>query len=57
MPLLTEVDRLASTGLTDIGAKEFLYDHLSSDTEDVDDYGRIWRIVKLWLVLFLPELV
>ena len=55
MPLLAEVDRLASTGLTDIRAQDFLHNHLSSAMEDMDDYARIWRIVKLWLVYFFPN--
>ena len=55
MPLLTEIDKLASTGLTDTKAQEFLYDRLSGGTGGTSDYGQMWRIVKLWLVHYFPE--
>ena len=55
MPLLTEIDKLASTGLTDTKAQEFLYDRLSGSTRGTNDCGQMWRIVKLWLVHFFPE--
>ena len=55
MPLLTEIDQLASTGLTDTKAQELLSDRLSGGTGGINGYGQIWRIVKLWLVHFFPE--
>ena len=55
MPLLSEIDQLASIGLTDTKAQGFLSDRLSGGTEGTSDYGQIWRIVKLWLVHFFPE--
>ena len=54
MPLLTEIDKLASTGLTDTKAQEFLSDHLSRSTEGISDHRQFWRIVKLWLLHFFP---
>ena len=55
MPLLTELEKLAVTGLTDTKAHEFLSDHLSGQKEDMNEYGQIWRIAKLWLTYFFPE--
>ena len=55
MPLLFEIDRLASTGLTDTKAQELLFDRLSGGNEGMNDYDQIWCIVKLWLVHFFPE--
>lgn len=54
MPLLAEIDKLASAGLTDAKAHEFLADRFgSADFEE--DYGHVWRVVKLWLVHFFPD--
>lgn len=55
MPLLTEIDKLAATGLTDRKAQEFLSDQLSGHTGGTSEYGQIWHIVKQWLVYFFPE--
>ena len=55
MPLLTEIDKLASTGLTDTKAQVFLSGHLSDRTGGLNEYGQIWRIVKRWLLYFFPE--
>ena len=55
MPLLTEIDQLASAGLTDTKAQELLSDRLSGDTGRMNDYDQIWRIVKRWLVHFFPD--
>jgi len=54
MPLLTGREKLASTGLTDTKAHEFLSDRLDT-TDQEDDYGQVWRVVKLWLVHFFPD--
>ena len=56
MPLLTEIDRLALTGLTDAKAHEFLSDHFDDHNGDMHEQDRIWRIVKLWLMFFFPEM-
>lgn len=56
MPLLAEIDKLTSTGLTDTKAHEFLSGQLSGHTKGTNEYGQIWRIVKLWLIYFFPEL-
>ena len=55
MPLLTEIDKLASTGLTDKKAYEFLSEQRISHASEANEYRQIWRIVKLWLVYFFPE--
>ena len=55
MPLLTEIDKLASTGLTDTKAQEFLSDHLNWHIEEVSEYGQTWHNVKLWLTFFFPK--
>ena len=55
MPLLIEIDKLASTGLTDKKAHEFLSDQLIDHAEGTSEYDQIWRIVKLWLVYFFPK--
>jgi len=54
MPLLVEIDRLASNGLTDTKAREFLTERLGGADTD-SDFGQVWRVVKLWLVHFFPE--
>jgi len=51
MPLLTEVDKLAATGLTDTRAHEFLSDRLVGEK----DHEQVWRVVKQWLVYFVPD--
>jgi hypothetical protein len=55
MPLLIEVDKLASTGLTDTKALEFLADRLGSTDQD-DDYRGAWRVIKLWIAHYFPDL-
>lgn len=56
MPLFIEIDQMTSTGLTDTKAQEFLANNLSDGITSVEEYGHIWRIVKLWLAHFFPEL-
>ena len=41
MPLLTEIDKLPSTGLTDTKAQEFLSYHLGGRTGGMNEYGQI----------------
>lgn len=54
MPLIVEIDRLASNGLTDTKAHEFLADSLGSAVSE-EDYAQVWRVIKLWLVHFFPN--
>lgn len=54
MPLLVEIDKLASSGLTDTKAHEFLADRLGGTDQEVD-YDGVWRVVKQWLVHFFPD--
>ncbi|WP_407950137.1 phospholipase D family protein [Parvibaculum sp.] len=54
MPILVEIDKLATTGLTDGGAHEFLADRLGETSEQVDPH-QAWRVLKAWLVHFFPE--
>lgn len=54
MPLLVEIDGLASNSLTDTKAREFLAERLSG-TEQGHDYDQVWRVVKQWLIYFFPE--
>lgn len=53
-PLLMEIDKLVSAGLTDTQAHELLAEHLG-DAEHDRDYDQAWRIVKHWLVHFFPQ--
>lgn len=53
MPLMAEIDRLASTGLTDTQAHAFLSERLGADTDHPADQA--WRVLKLWLVHFFPK--
>ena len=55
MPLLTEIDKLALTGLTDTTAQDFLSNNLTGGREAMNNYGQTWRIVKLWLLYFFPQ--
>lgn len=55
MPLFIEIDKLSSTGLTDTKAQEFLSDHLNGRTQGMNEYGRIWRIIKLWILYFVQD--
>ena len=54
MPLLAEIDKLASAGLTDAKAHAFLADRLGG-TDLEDDFDGVWRVVKQWLVHFFPD--
>lgn len=53
MPLMAEIDRLASTGLTDSQACAFLAERLGSDASY--PANQAWRVLKAWLVHFFPE--
>lgn len=52
MPLMIEIDTLASTGLTDAQAHDFLI----SRSGDIDGFSaeQSWRILKAWLIHFFP---
>ena len=54
MPLLAEIDKLASTGLTDAKAHEFLAGS-PGGTISEESHAQVWRVVKLWLVYFFPD--
>ena len=54
MPLLSEIDQLASTGMTDARAFEFLTERLGP-MNDINPYEQVWRVIKLWLVYFFPD--
>ena len=53
MPLMAEIDRLASTGLTDSEAHEFLSEKPGGDLPHPPDQA--WRVLKAWLVHFFPQ--
>jgi len=52
MPLMVEIDALASTGLTDLHALDFLAVRLTQPGDVTHD--QIWRVLKRWLTYFLP---
>ena len=54
MPFLTEIDKLASTGLTDTYAHEFLAEHLDHIKSEADQI-QVWNVVKRWLIHFFPN--
>lgn len=54
MPLLAEIDKLASNGLTDTKARKLLADHLG-DRGQKNSYHQGWHTVKQWLVHFFPD--
>lgn len=53
MPLMAEIDRVVSTGLTDSQALEFLAERLPPPSRT--SHEQSWRILKLWLTHFLPN--
>ena len=53
MPLVVEVDRRATSGLTDSEAYEVLRESLGM--EDSEDAENAWRTLKAWLVYFFSE--
>lgn len=53
MPLIRQIDRLSSSGLTDAQAQEYLAGQIPA-SGDIS-YEQAWRILKLWLVHFLPS--
>ena len=55
MPFFTEIDKLASAGLTDAKAQEFLSNHLDDRDREMNEYVRVWGIVKQWIIYFLQE--
>jgi hypothetical protein len=54
MPILVEIDKLAATGLTDGRAHDFLADCFKETPEQINP-DQTWRVIKRWLVYFLPE--
>ena len=54
MSLLADIDKLASAGLTDTKAHEFLADSLGGTVAE-EGCAQVWHVVKLWLVHFFPD--
>jgi len=52
MPFFAEIDRLASTGMTDSQAHNFLAERLG---ERVESPEHVWRVLKAWLMHFFPD--
>lgn len=53
MPLMIEIDRLASAGLTDSQACDMLSSkQIAASGHDAD---QVWRVLKAWLVHFFPS--
>ena len=53
MPIITEIDRLAQSGITDAQASVFLTENLGNELNPKPEV--IWRVLKDWLVYFFPE--
>ena len=53
MPIMTEIDHLASTGLTDNQAHTFLAERL--EINDPGSSEQAWRVLKAWLGHFFSE--
>lgn len=53
MPLMAEIDRLASSGMTDTEAHEFLTER--RDIDSLDSANQRWRVLKAWLIHFFPN--
>ena len=53
MPLMAEIDTLASSGFTDTHALEFLNEKLGSGSAYAVDHT--WRTLKAWLIHFSSE--
>jgi len=53
MPLMAEIDRLASSGLTDTQAHAFLTEKRETDSSYPTDQA--WRVLKAWLIHFFPN--
>ncbi len=53
MPLMVEIDELASHGVTDSQAISFLKDRMGPNAESAMDEA--WRVTKAWLMHFLSE--
>ena len=52
MPFISEIDQLASTGVTDTQAVEFLSTRLEVDSETSEHN---WRVLKSWLIHFFAD--
>ena len=52
MPFTSEIDTLASTGVTDLQAHQFLSERLDID---VTSAQHTWRVIKLWLIHFFGD--
>ncbi len=52
MPFISKIDRLASTGVTDSQAHQFL---LERPDIDVTSAQHTWRVLKLWIIHFFGD--
>ena len=52
MPFISEIDVLASTGVTDLQAHQFLSERLGIDATTAQ---HSWRVLKLWLIHFFGD--
>ena len=52
MPFIAEIDTLASTGVTDLQAHQFLSERLEIDATSAQ---HCWRVLKLWLIHFFGD--
>ena len=53
MPVISGIDSLASKGVTDLQAVEFLSERLAAT--DTESFEHAWRVLKSWLMHFFPE--
>ncbi len=54
MPLIAKIDEMASAGLTDTNAHDFLVD-IIDDPSGVGNCEQCWQIIKHWLICFFPD--
>ncbi len=52
MPFISEIDNLASTGVTDVQAHQFLTERMDID---VTSAQHKWRVLKLWFIHFFGD--
>ncbi len=55
MPLFAEIDKLASTGLTDANARKLLLSYIDRHRRNINEVDRIWQVIKQWLTYFFSE--
>jgi len=52
MPFISEIDSLASTGVTDLQAHQFLSERLDIEVTSAE---HPWRVLKLWLIHYFGD--